>query len=382
MTDTPATGYIAYPLEQDTEAIAQAAYDYIQAQIPGWEPAAGNLEVILIEAIAQQASEVAEVAATVPDAIFRYFGQSLLGIAPKDAGASSAFATWTVTDTDGYVIPAGTQVAIGTTAFENVAEITIANGDTEALLVEMVAVEAGVEANGLTGATDLLDALSYLASVELSSVSSGGVDAETDDEYLDRLAAVLQTLSPRPIVPNDFALLAQQIDGVHRAVAIDLLDPITPDTSAPRSVTIAAVDVDGVGVGATIRTNIDEALQAAREINFQVFVIQPTSTSVDVDVSYVILDGYDADDVEGAVITAVEDYLSPANWGLSPGGESVSWTNSAIVRYLEVAAVINQVAGVDYIDTLQLDGDPYGDDVALSGYAPLPAAGAITATAV
>lgn len=382
MTDVPATGYITYPLEQDTSTLAQSAYDYIQSQIPGWEPAAGNLDVLIIEALSQQAAELAEITATVPDSIFRYFGESLLDLPPQDAVSASAFATWVMTDNDGYTIPEGTVVDVSGVAFETVNSFTIANGSDTQTLVAMSAVEPGIEGNGLTGAASLVDPLAYVSSVTFTTTTSGGEDAETDDEYLDRLSAVLQTLAPRPIIPRDFALLAQQIEGVERAVAIDLLDPVTPDTSAERSVTVAAVDANGVAVSAGIKSEIEAELEAAREVNFNVYVIDPQVTAVDVTVDFTIVDGYDATDVEDAVEDALNSYLSPATWGLPESGEATGWTNTTTVRFYEVASVINSVPGVDYIDYLEIDGNPYGSEVVLSGYAPLPEPGTILATAI
>jgi hypothetical protein len=52
------------------------------------------------------------------------------------------------------------------------------------------------------------------------------------------------------------------------------------------------------------------------------------------------------------------------------------------VRFYEVAAVVNSVPGVDYIDYLEIDGNPYGSEIVLSGYAPLPEPGTIVATAI
>jgi uncharacterized phage protein gp47/JayE len=383
VTDVPATGYITYPLDQDTSSLAQAAYDYIQSQIPGWQPSPGNLDVLIIEAFAQQAAELAEITATVPESIFRYFGASLLGFQPQDAVSASAFATWVMADNAGYTIPAGTVVDVEGVAFANVNAFTIANGSTTQTLVEMAAVEPGVDGNSLTGAAELVDPLAFISSVTFTTTSSGGVDAETDEDYLNRLSALLQTLAPRPIIPRDFALLAQQIEGVERAVAIDLLDPITPDTSAERSVTVAAVDADGQPVSPTMKGEIEDALEGAREVNFNVYVIDPELSPVDVSVDFTIVEGYDPTDVEDAVEDALNTYLSPATWGLpAEGGEATGWTNTTTVRFYEVAAVVNSVPGVDYIDYLEIDGNPYGSEIVLSGYAPLPEPGTIVATAI
>ena len=61
MTDTAATdtnGYIALPVEQDWQTLATRAYEYLAENIAGWEPAPANLDVLIIEANAQQAAEL------------------------------------------------------------------------------------------------------------------------------------------------------------------------------------------------------------------------------------------------------------------------------------------------------------------------------------
>ena len=82
--------------------------------------------------------------------------------------------------------------------------------------------------------------------VDLITVTTaqGGQDPEDDDAYLDRVTILLQLLAPRPILPDDHALLAIQIPGVGRASAIDLyippaartplVTPTCPNTPAPR----------------------------------------------------------------------------------------------------------------------------------------------------
>jgi uncharacterized phage protein gp47/JayE len=63
--------------------------------------------------------------------------------------------------------------------------------------------------------------------VTLDAPTAGGVDAESDADYLDRLHELLTLLAPRPILPNDFAVLARTVAGVGRATAIDLYNPTT-----------------------------------------------------------------------------------------------------------------------------------------------------------
>jgi hypothetical protein len=54
-----------------------------------------------------------------------------------------------------------------------------------------------------------------------TAISTGGVDAESDDDYLDRFRTNAQLLAPRAILPSDFASLLQSVPGIDRALALD-----------------------------------------------------------------------------------------------------------------------------------------------------------------
>ena len=388
MTDAALTnadsGYIALPIEQDWQTLAEQAYAYIADNIAGWEPAPGNLDVLIIDAIAQQAAELTESAATVPPAIFRYFGQALVGITPQDPTAATGTATITVTDDAGYTIDAGYTVGLvdsddNLVAFETTSETEIAEGDTTAS-VTFTALEAGAAYTGLSGGAEVIDQLSEIESVVFTSTTTGGSDGETDDEYLNRLSDALQLLSTAPILPADFARLAEQQTGVERAVAINLYNADTDTAGEDRCVTVALCDTGGEPVSSETKTAVLADLQAKREVNFQVFVVDPDYTEIDVEVEATALEGWDTDDVQERTLSALTSYLSPASWGQRPAGtaQSATWTNRTVVRYLEVAEAINRVDGLDFITLLEVDGATA--EVSLSGIAPLTRPGTITVT--
>ena len=226
--------YITLPTVTDPDELAADALDRLAAAIPGFVPQEGHLEVALIEVLARQDAETRDVASLVPPAIFRYFGKSVLNVPAVDAAKSTAPSTWTVVDAAGYVIPAGTMVAFNRTGseqvyFEVAEDVVIDPGQTSTASeeVQLVARVAGADANGLAAPVSLVDSLTFVSTVTTTDVSSGGVDGESDDAYLNRLAGELTLLSPRPILPADFAALALRIAGVDRAVAIDGYDPCT-----------------------------------------------------------------------------------------------------------------------------------------------------------
>lgn len=224
--------YITLPVETDPDDLAQEGFDYLESVITGFVANPGNVETWLIEAIARIAAMVRDVAADVPKAIFRYLGSTLHGIAPIDDVSATATSTWTMVDDTGYTIPEGTVVSLvgpdnELIAFETVGDVTVDPGNTVTAAGEVVLVasEAGSAANDAVAPVTLVDSLAYVSSIALVAAPSGGTDAETDEEYLDRLSAELQLLTPRPIIPEDFAVLARGEDGVERATAVDGFNP-------------------------------------------------------------------------------------------------------------------------------------------------------------
>lgn len=153
-----------------------------------------------------------------------------------------------------------------------------------------------------------------------------------------------------------------------------------PSSNNEKMVSVAVVDVIGNALSAAVKAEVDAYLQDMREVNFIVHVIDPTYTGITVDFSVVAQAGFDLGDLGDRARAAVNAYLSPAVW--AGGGDTPpTWRKSDnVVRYLEVAEVLNRVDGVDYVKTLTLNGA--SGDVALAGVAPLPSVTAVTGGAV
>lgn len=381
-------GYIDPPLETDPGELAADALDYMTANIPGYVPYEGQLDVWLINALARMVAEARDVASRVPTSIFRFFGKSILRLAPIEAVSAAALSTWTMKDALGYTVLAGTVIARETSGdtsvpFRTMADFTVPPGQTTIANIPVEAVEPGVAGNGIAAGSALpVDALEFISSIATTTTSSGGVDAETDEEYLDRLAAELELLTPRPVLPADFAVMARRVAGVERAVAIDGFNPADGTLNNERMVAVAVVDSLGNPLGTVVKDSVKSDLQARREINFVVNVIDPTYTAIDVTVTVKAKPGYDAAALDTAIENALNQFFSPARW--AGGNEDPPvWRDEKVVRYLEVAEVINQVEGVAFITTtgglfdLLVEGGRA--DVTMAGTAPLPTVGVIAA---
>lgn len=381
-------GYYEPPVEREPDELAEAAYDYLAQQVPGWEPAGGNLDTLLIEVTSRMGSDLRALAADVPESIFRTYGSELVNIPPEPAGYATVGIQFTAMDTHGYVIPAGTAVGVrrpdgNLEAFGVQADLTIAAAATT-VIDTLVAIEAGAQANGLVAGSEaqMLDALAFVQAVAVTTASDGGADAETDDDYLDRLADELRLLAPRPILPDDFAVLARRDASVARALAVNLYDPGPPVVlTQERCVSLAMVTAAGEPVDAATKTRVDAALQAQREVNFKVFEIDPTYTTIDARWQVAFLPGYTAAGVDALVTSALQAYFAPAAWGLPPTGDDPDgWREQLHVRWSEVVVVVNTVEGVDYIVTLTIAKGGQAQataDLTLTGPAALTRPGSI-----
>lgn len=398
--------YVSVAVETEPDDYANEAYDFLQTVWPEWEPNEANLEVAILEAISRIASELSRLAADVPAAIFRWYGASIVGLPPLEGAAASTATTWTMIGTDGYTIPQGTLVGVRASGdelqpFQVAEEVVVPPGQSATAAGEVVitALEEGAEASNLgdIGANvELIDNLDYVSGIVMTGPTGGGVDPEEDAAYLNRLRSRLLLLTPRPILPRDFAILARDVPGVARATAIDLYKPGPPwdpnpaDPAAERTVTVVPIDESGLAVGAEIRDAVDALLQEEREVNFKVYVIDPTYNVVDVNVTVKKNEGQEDADLQARVEASIEEYLNPAMWGLPNEGDpgtSAGWDNVTVLRRYELAEAILRTDGADYIDAgdleFQVAGGGFSEaDKNLTGVAPLPTAGAINVTVV
>ena len=223
-------GYITTPLDTDARTISDEVIAAIQGRFPEWTPAEANLETIIIDTFAQAIADARDVASLIGAEIFRAWGLHVAGVAPIEATRATATTTWTLTDTLGHTITAGTivQMMDGDTAvpFATTTDTVIAPGSSTATGVTIQAVDTGSAANNLAGTISLVDSLAFVSTITIASgTTAGGSDGETDAAYLDRLREEVTLISPRPVLPDDYAILARRVPGVHRALAIDGYNP-------------------------------------------------------------------------------------------------------------------------------------------------------------
>jgi hypothetical protein len=460
--------YVNVPEETDPDVLAQDAFEYLESKVPTWEPHDAQLDTWIISAVARMIATLKDTASDVRTGIFRWFGATVMQIAPIEAHAASSSTTWTLTDTAGHTIPAGTTLAIPNAAgelipFETTAEVVVPVGQSETGKgeVPIQAVEPGQEGNGLGIAgtvCTLEDQYPWVQTggILLFATTSGGVDEETDEAYLNRLVSDIRLMAIAPIVAENYAVIAKNITGVYRSVAINLYNPevqahtgdvatgsaiiknlteafvkkltvgtevsgegvpigakiitLEPATgggqiviSVPgesthattaltftglfgqeKCVTVGVADENGNALSAPVKAEVKKYLEERREVNYLIFVVDPTYTVLDVEFEVVRWPGWEASDVQARCIKAIEEFLNPGIWGRPPFGDKTVWYNRPLVKVNDIITVLGQVQGVKDVNSVKMRRHAIGAygtaDITLTGVAALPKAGTLAGT--
>ncbi len=181
----------------------------------------------------------------------------------------------------------------------------------------------------------------------------------------------MRVIALRPILPGDFAILALRVVGVGRAVAMDGYDPATQTWEHVRTITLVLTDELGEPVPAPVREEVAAYLEALREVNFVVHVIDADYQEIDVTYEVTAFAEQNPDMVREACDFNLAQELSPANYRLgttSPAiasGEVIPPPSAAgqqpsrrTVRRNDLIALLDRTRGVDSWSTCRSTARP------------------------
>lgn len=355
---------ISVPIPTDPDELAALAFDYMEANVPDWDRSRGDAASQVLAACAQIIASGAETAADAPFAILRYLGQWVDGLAPIDDTPAQTTATVTSLDALGHTIYDGTRFEIltsgdGGVVFFSVGDVVITAPATATAAGEVVLVAetAGAAGSGLPADSDVrpVDALAWIDTVTLTVITTGGVDAESDDEYLARWIVLRALSTDSPILAaNAAALVKALIPGVGRTLALDNYDPVAGTYGHEKYNTVAAVDLVGETLAGGIVTAAEDLLEAKRTWGFVTAVIGAIYTTVDVAVTYLAHAGFDLTASDDVVEAEVANYLDPLVWSTSGNSDGDEWRALDKVYLYEAVSVVNAVEPVDRITSLKL----------------------------
>jgi uncharacterized phage protein gp47/JayE len=457
--------YVNVPTETDPDVLAQDAFEYLESKAPAWAPNDAQLDTWLIAACARMIALLNDTASDVRTGIFRFFGATVMGLPPIEAKQASSTTTWTLSDTAGHTIPAGTTLAVPNAGgelipFETTEDVVVPVGEnkTAAGGVAIQAIEPGEEGNNLGKAgtiCTLEDQYPWVAEngIVLVATTSGGVEEESDEAYLNRLVAEIRLMALAPITAENYAVLARNIGGVYRAVAINLYNPevsvhtgttkvgtaiiegltevwikehvtvgtevsgegiplgakvtslaeaaagkVTISANAESSkaginitftgklgqekcVTISVVDANGNALSGGVKAEVLKYLEERREVNYLLFVIDPTYTTIDVEFECTHWSSFEPAAVLTNCSKAVEEFLNAATWGLPPFGDKQIWYSRTVVKINDIIAALGQVQGVKDVNFVKIRRHAVGiyeaKDIELFGVAALTKPGTV-----
>ena len=345
--------FVEVQFVSDADTMTDEALDRLAVQWEGWDPSDGDLEVIVIEAIAPMASEAAEVASIVPDSVFRNYGTKLIGLPYTIGQPAYGMAIFTAIDNAGYQSPDMVELGIDGYGFTTDTLVIVPPGLTS-VEVPITAVDPGSQGNNLTGVADLVTSLAWISDIAVPNGTEGGFDEENDAEYQDRLSDLLQLQSTTLVTARDYELLALYQPGIGRATA-------TFDTA--RKVTVAVTDDEGEVVDADVKVDLALLYEDYRQVNTQFVIADPVYATIDVVASLVSYPDQDPAALIDDATAAVANWLSPANWGrpVNSRGEysetGNEWVPDTIVHYSELLRVL-AVPGTRYVNSATIAYPP------------------------
>lgn len=348
--------------EASASEYEQGVNEALEARFEGIEFAEGDPFTWLKKAFARIGASFFDMAALMSKEAFKKFGETVVAVPPIQAAPATGLSTWTMADSLGHEIEAGTVVNIQSlgesVGFKTIGDVVIPPGSTTAS-IPLEAVIPGEAGNGLSADPELNDAIADVASITLEGVTANGVEAEEEDAYLGRLVEALQLLSLALILPRDFEIDARAVAGVARAKCIRNYKPADKSTNNPLMQTVFPVDASGLPLSAPVKAELLARQQEKLVSDVIHWVEDPEYTTVDVSVTFAVRSGFDSATVVAAVLARLAEYLSPANWGLPNFGDtsnSGGWENQTKVYKNELISEVDRVGGVERVETLLLGG--------------------------
>lgn len=183
--------------------IYEDAIDYAKTVLPELTVRTGTLEDALLQSMAYVSGELIASINRLPNGLMEGI-LSLMGLPRTEATYATGTATFTLIDSNGATLAAGTQIGYTETVeglstfhtFRTVTAVTIPAGSTTSTAVDIIADSAGTKPSLLSGQQMVVvSASNRILSASLASNLVTGVAAESDAEYFARGATYLASLS-------------------------------------------------------------------------------------------------------------------------------------------------------------------------------------------
>lgn len=366
------SGYVDLrPYDVSDQEVFETGLAALQLALPEWVPNEGNVETLILEAVALEVSEAVVALNRVPGAVTETL-LLLAGVSKSYGTPPTATATVEVSDDTGHTIPGGTRVYVPTATGGNITimvveppGLEILSGQTSGTVSLIGAVNTAMS-NGVPAGTRVTMAspLPFVDAVTLATPVVDGVSPENDEAWRDRGVNRLSRLNETLVLPRHFVAAALEYPAVVRAVAVDNTDPaVAGSGNSPGHITVAVLGSGGAALSAAAKQVVEDGLSAQKLALLQVHVVDITITAVTLSVAVHLSDSTNPTSVVAAVRNAITSYINP-----------MSWDYGATVRRNEIIALVDRVPGVDYVTTVTITGANGAGDLVLASPSAVPRA--------
>lgn len=233
---------------------------------------------------------------------------------------------------------------------------TVTAATDNPLQFQLTAETVGSIGNEYSGAILPITYIEGLTSAQITDILVPGDDEETDDAFRAR---IITALNQRPFGGNiaSYRENILAIDGVGGV-------QVYPTWDGGGTVKCSIMGSDYTPASAELVENVQNAIDpppnqglglGLAPIGADVTVVSPTTLSVNVTATVSLASGYNIEQVQGPIETAIGNYLQTVceSWG-TPGSDGLTY--SASVYVARVLAAMVSVTGVENVTNLQLNG--------------------------
>ena len=206
--------------------IYSAAVTYAQTSLPEFSPRQGTVEDAILQAMSYVSGVMTGAINRLPNGLMEGVLR-LIGLTRSEATFATGNVIFTAIDTAGATIPAGTQVSYLETVdgvstqhiFATTESATIAEGSDTSSAIPVVAQSAGQKPYIASGTSlIILVASNRLLSCATSGALTQGVTGESDEDFFNRGATYLASLSEALVTPTQITnYTTATYTDVHRA---------------------------------------------------------------------------------------------------------------------------------------------------------------------
>lgn len=243
-------------------------------------------------------------------------------------------------------IPLGSRFStIGTSIIYSITSVYTANGAVQAGYYEATCETSGVVGNDYVGDLIMVTNLNNVAQVTMSDLITPARDEETDDELRTRY---LDKVNEKSFGGN-IAQYREELKAISGVGAVQ----IYPVWNGGGTVKLSVIDTDYNTLGTDFINQLKETIDPENNsgegigiapIGHKVTIVTPTETTIDIDTTITLMQGYVLSQVEDNIKSALSSYINSLrqHWGDS----SETNTYSTAVYIARINASILSVEGV------------------------------------